>query len=103
MVYMISIEPTHDSRGARAERKLDSHSGYCFRCGRPWSKVTSHITDYNLNSGCFPLCEGCWVLLSSPEARIEYYAALIRKWESAGYPIEEDRKREIQRAVANGR
>lgn len=83
------------------ERIRSPGSGYCGRCGRPWTKVKPHITDYNKHSGCFPLCKGCWAILGCPEARIEYYAALIARWEQ-DLSVDEDRKREIQRAVANG-
>jgi hypothetical protein len=92
---------THDSLVARLMRL--SHPGYswCLRCGRPWPNVTSHSTDYGGGRGCFPLCQSCWDILGSPEARIEYYAMLIAKWES-DHPVEEDTKMAIQKAVANG-
>lgn len=94
--------PTHDTFLAQSLRIATPSSGYCLRCGWPWRLVKIHDTKYNINSGCFPLCERCWTDLGNPEARIEYYKALIDAWDADGPPVDEDRKREIQRAVANG-
>lgn len=92
--------PTHDSVKARAARASSPGWGYCLRCGLPWRFVKGHTTHYTANSGCFPLCEGCWHLLGGPEARIEYYAELLRAWETQ-HPVSDDTKRAVQRAVAN--
>lgn len=73
--------------------------------------VREHVTHYRFTvidgysypkEGCFPLCEGCWSELASPEARIEYYKMLIDSWELGGHPVDEDKKKDIQMAVANG-
>lgn len=92
--------PTHDSLHAKAARLLSPGFSYCGRCGMPWARVEGHVTHYNNSSGCFPLCEGCWLVLGHPEARIEYYATLIRYWESQ-HEVSDETKRAIQRAVAN--
>lgn len=93
--------PTHDSVKSRMERATHPTYSCCLRCGRPWNKVKPHTTNYNHNSGCFPLCKGCWTILGCPEARIEYYATLIGHWNKKS-PVSDDTKREIQKAVANG-
>jgi hypothetical protein len=95
-------EPTHDSVVAKIHRKMHPGMSWCLRCGYPWGMVKEHSTRYNDSEGCFPLCEGCWVLLGCPEARIEYYKTLIDWWEAIGSSISKDTKRDIQRAVANG-
>ena len=94
--------PTHDSLRARMERATHPSYSWCMRCGRPWRTVEEHVTSYTAAKGCFPLCKGCWELLGSPEARIEYYAMLIDYWAGLGCPIDEDEKRAMQIAVANG-
>lgn len=93
--------PTHDTLRARMARVASPDYSYCGRCGMPWSRVEGHVTNYGEGRGCFPLCEGCWDLLGCPEARIEYYANLIRNWENLGPPVEPETRRAIQRAVAN--
>lgn len=99
---MTWLEPTHDSLSAKAARFMSPGLSWCLRCGMPWNLVKSHETRYRITSGCFPLCEDCWAHLGHPEARIEYYKALIDKWESLGPPVDPEVKRDIQRAVANG-
>lgn len=111
---------THDSYTARVLRKNNPWTSYCGRCGYPWNKggAKPHDTEYDwidgvlggghYRRGCFPLCQDCWEILGSPEARIEYYRDLIALWdylaERDGYePTSEETKRDIQRAVANGR
>ena len=93
--------PTHDTPWAQVERFLRPGRGCCGRCGMPWGTVEEHTTWYSEGRGCFPLCEGCWTLLGHPEARIEYYAAMIEVWAQDGYDVEEDRCA-IGRAVAAG-
>lgn len=93
--------PTHDSTRARIARACAPGYSYCMRCGMPWNRVDGHTTRYTETSGCFPLCEGCWTLLGHPEARIEYYAALIDEWERCDYPIDAEKRAAIGRAVAN--
>lgn len=100
---MDTFAPTHDSIRAKVARKARPGYSYCFRCGFPWDIVKAHVTNYTLSGGCFPLCEGCWETLGSPEARIEYYKMLIDHWEQTGDPVSDDTKRDIQKAVANGR
>lgn len=96
--------PTHDSPKAVAARHANRDYSWCLRCGMPWSLVDDHTTYHGENhrQGLFPLCEGCWVLLGSPEARIEYYKKLVDWWEELGEEISDDTKRDIRRAVANG-
>jgi hypothetical protein len=62
-----------------------NYPGYshCYRCGRPWPICTHHITPIDANSGCFPLCEDCWVELT-PKERLPFYYQLIAEWESQG-------------------
>ncbi len=93
---------TRDSALAKFHRLAHPSFSWCLRCGFPWAVVKEHVTHYGHGSGCFPLCQECWGVLGCPEARIEYYKNLIDWWESNGRPISEDRKRDIQRAVANG-
>lgn len=103
--------PTHDSFAAKTDRNFNRGGGYCFRCGFTWRRVSPHVTDYTepsidpprVGQGCFSLCEGCWTVLQVPEARIEYYKMLVDHWESVGLQVSEDTKRDIMRAVANGR
>ena len=94
------VFPTHDTLKSRAGRAVSPGWGYCLRCGLPWRFVEGHTTWYTETSGCFPLCAGCWQMLGSPEARIEYYAEMIRGWEKQ-HPVSDDTRRAIQRAVAN--
>lgn len=94
--------PTHDSIKAKAARAAFPGYGYCGRCGMPWVFVDGHTTWYSEGLGCFPLCEGCWTLLGHPEARIEYYGAMLDAWERDGL-LREDDRRVIGRAVAAGR
>lgn len=58
--------------------------------------VVPHITNYNSESGCFPLCENCWKSFSIEE-RLPFYKSLVldnwkqpEKWEN------------IKKAVENG-
>lgn len=71
--------PTHDSPGARAAREASPGLGHCGRCGFPWRwcGTEPHETWYTVRSACFPLCEDCWLVLDTPEARLPYYMALI--------------------------
>ena len=101
---------THDTITARLARMARPHTGYCGRCGFPWTldgkagpgTVEPHVTDYSAHSGMFPLCEGCWRLLGHPEARAPYYKALIDMWASLGSPVDRDEEQEMIRAVAGG-
>jgi hypothetical protein len=56
-------------------------SSACGRCQFPWPVVRGHSTAYDPSSGCFPLCEGCWQELQTPENRMPYYMALVDWWE----------------------
>lgn len=51
----------------------------CYRCGRPWTVCTGHITSYSNSGGCFPLCTSCWSELSIKE-RLPYYRSLVDWW-----------------------
>jgi hypothetical protein len=96
-------QPTHDSPLAANTRYANPSKSWCFRCGMPWGVVKEHSTIWSSKGqGCFPLCEGCWSLLGSPEARIEYYKMLIDWWNANEWTCDEDEQRAIQRAVANG-
>lgn len=93
---------THDSARARFYRSMAPSNSWCGRCGIPWRFVDHHPTKYNDQRSCFALCEGCWTLLGSPEARIEYYKWLIDWWEELGSPASMEEQMQIKRAVANG-
>lgn len=99
---MTLLPPANDTLKARLKRALHPGSGWCMCCGMPWAAVETHETRYGEGfESCFPLCENCWTELGSPEARIEYYKMLIDSWE-LDLPVDEDKKRNIQMAVANG-
>ena len=94
---------THDSLHAKTERLMSPDKSWCLRCGRPWSRVEPHSTQYTPFSACFPLCEDCWSLLGNPEARIEYYKMLIDSWNAeCRYELDEEEILEIGKAVDNG-
>lgn len=93
--------PTHDSLVAKLCRLGSPGYSHCLRCGMPWNTVEHHSTWYAKSSACFPLCESCWQLLGSPEARVEYYKTLIDYW-ARDLPVSEQTARDIQKAVANG-
>jgi len=101
------MRPTHDSPKAKWARRVSPGYSFCLRCGMPWNRVKNHTTWYSGDvdkpdsHGCFPLCEDCWLLLGSGEARIEYYATLIDEWAAMGHPVTEDARTAIGRAVAN--
>lgn len=57
--------------------------GCCLRCKTPWLFVKSHVTDYSISSGCFPLCEKCWSELT-PDQRLPFYRELITRWFAHG-------------------
>ena len=44
----------------------------CGRCGDTWNWKEGHHTLFSDGSGCFPLCEECWQLLSIEE-RLPFY------------------------------
>jgi hypothetical protein len=81
-------------RKAFAELTTSFYPEYsgCYRCNirryflginKFWSRIfgNSHITSYgNEGHGCFPLCEYCWKVLGTPEARLPYYNKLIQAW-----------------------
>lgn len=96
---------------AHIERVLSPTLGTCFRCRRPWRTyarkrtglhsfmqlkrqrywglvgVDKHETPYkpeHRESGCFPLCEGCWAALT-PEARLPFYDELVDMWKRQAY------------------
>lgn len=97
---------THDTIVAKLARLASPGCSYCLRCGMPWTRVEHHTTWYETRAdggpkrGCFPLCEGCWTLLGHPEARIEYYAAMVDGW-NEHKPVEPETRAAIGRAVAN--
>ena len=77
-------EPTHDTPVAAALRVLKPDYGWCGRCGVPWVDGRQHRTDFDSGESCFPLCEQCWRLLGTPEARLPYYDALLDHWQGDG-------------------
>lgn len=94
--------PTHDTMDAKLTRIAHPHLSWCLRCGFVWSRVIEHSTWYTEHAACFPLCEGCWEKLGSPEARIEYYGALLKTWEEADCGVDSETRNLIAKAVANG-
>lgn len=70
----------HPDLRARLERLLAPHHGTCLRCTRPWKFAKYHLTPYEDSRSCFPLCEGCWFRLGTPEARLPYYYELVAIW-----------------------
>lgn len=71
--------------------------GWCYCCERPWNRVKYHITDYTPSSGCFPLCEGCWEALGTPEARMPYYRKLYEKWLAGAGDVSPPKREEYLR------
>lgn len=53
----------------------------CYCCHGSWDHLQGHTTNYSDTGGCFPLCEGCWMMLGTPEARLPYYKMLWDEWE----------------------
>lgn len=85
---------------------------YCQRCYISWAiEENPHTTPYrkdgygNMSSGCFPLCESCWIGLS-PEERIQFYRQMWLTWKQQSDPdnfeqLDEDWEL-IKSAVLNG-
>lgn len=72
---------------AATERAMSPGFSHCFRCLRPWSKVHGHQTPYRRpGCGCFPLCEGCWSMLT-PAERLPYYKQLWCRWFDDGADV----------------
>lgn len=67
--------------GPVASRLLAPGYGSCGRCRIAWLFVDYHTTNYGAGRGMFPLCEGCWSDLGTPEARLPHYWALWLQWE----------------------
>lgn len=90
---------------ASVERFLLPHLGTCGKCRRPWKTgilgVVPHDTEYSNGSGCFPLCEGCWLSLTIAE-RLPHYERLIQRWSDMGCPKDEADTAAILQAVRNG-
>jgi hypothetical protein len=90
---------------AAALRAASPDFGCCNRCGMPWSVVEGHSTQWDEHNGCgcFPLCESCWAELT-PETRVPFYEHLIREWAWLDdAPVDEERRRQILQAVAEGK
>jgi hypothetical protein len=68
--------PIEDTVMGKVARRVFPNYGWCERCGLPWAVVEGHITRYRtdgvVTKGCFPLCEGCWSLLTAEE-RVPFY------------------------------
>lgn len=73
----------------------------CFRCGVPWNHAEWHSTRYGKCGGCFPLCEGCWSILTPPQ-RLKYYRRLWGVWLLQDCDDGNDKWEAIERAVLNG-
>lgn len=98
--------PTHDTIRARIARARAPRYSYCLRCGFPWSRVEGHSTPYRFyksgEAGCFPLCEDCWRMLDTPEARWPYYEALLRHWASCGSVVTSEDYLTLRDSVERG-
>lgn len=97
---------THDSEQARFWRKEHPNYSYCGRCGMPWRVVIQHSTEYAVEvpggvevRGVFPLCQTCWDLLGTYEARLPYYISMWEWWAKAQKPIDSDEKIDIAMAL----
>ena len=74
-------------------------SGWCSRCGRPWTICEGHTTH-----SAFPLCEECHSELT-PEQRLPHFRAIYEDWQlsAAHYGYEpKNNWPEIKRAVLAG-
>lgn len=65
--------------------------GTCYCCKWPWRLIEKHITYYEQNRGCFPLCQHCWKKLSEDQHPIEavnnllpFYNQLADDWRRGG-------------------
>lgn len=58
--------------------------GECLRCHDSWAWKPHHTTYYNLSTGCFPLCDECWLSLT-PEQRLPFYAEMVADFCSGTY------------------
>ena len=52
--------------------------GGCDRCGDRWNWKKDHIIWMTDTTGCFPLCEECW-LNSTKEEKLKYYIDHLHK------------------------
>ena len=72
--------------------------GKCYCCGVPWKYAESHTTWYSEGSGCFPLCEKCWGVLTVEE-RLPFYRKMVfEEWKLA-----QDKWPAIRDAVLDGK
>jgi len=74
--------------------------GGCYCCERKWPICKYHSTMYELNRGCFPLCQTCWGELNIKE-RLPYYERLIVEWENWN-PVDPETVVAIRLAVESG-
>jgi hypothetical protein len=66
--------------------------GWCLRCGRTNDHAAKHFTGYCAHafehycagprggtwcSAIAPLCEACWTMLGTPQARLPYYESFL--------------------------
>jgi hypothetical protein len=82
-------------------REGETGYGRCYQCHRNWKLCRAHSTDFNRESGCFPLCQECWQELDV-EGRLVYYRQLWQDWNREDtYPLEE--WTQIEAAVRQGK
>ncbi len=62
---------------------LSPNYSACGRCRTNWDYIESHTTNVSRGSGCFALCEPCWVELT-PIKRLPFYRQLFDEWVVAG-------------------
>ena len=64
----------------RYAQRLAPDYGHCRRCLLPWLFTQGHDTMYVEGTGCFPLCEKCWLELPA-ESRLPFYRELYELWQ----------------------
>ena len=62
--------------------------GACERCGMSWAVVNGHTTYVVSGWGMFSLCLECKLELS-PEERLPYCLAVLKRWNDPHYSVEE--------------
>ena len=83
-------------------QKVFPQMGSCGSCGMTWNVCEGHSTNYTESSGCFPLCELCWKELT-PETRLPFYRKLWDSWEKENVVDKDNRWKNIEKAVLEGK